>query len=115
MFYFLIFQSSYNEFALFFHDTYGGSVIAVLWKPSSMEFKDFKVFLNKFSFILFLKIIVIINYVPFFQTSNTNGRKIIKKDDRTGIITDVDSILEGFHILGEGLVEDIENITNLSL
>ena len=29
--------------ALFFHDTYGGDVVAVLWKPHAFKSKPFKV------------------------------------------------------------------------
>ncbi|KAF5299559.1 hypothetical protein FQR65_LT09364 [Abscondita terminalis] len=32
----------YGSFAMFFHDTYGGNVIAVLWKPNMLEDKPFK-------------------------------------------------------------------------
>ena len=36
-------QETFGEFALFFHDYYGGSVIGVVWKPDALEPKDFKV------------------------------------------------------------------------
>lgn len=41
-----IFQRHYNNFALFFHDSYGGDVIAVLWKPTVYQQEDFKVIYN---------------------------------------------------------------------
>lgn len=37
------FQENYGDFALFFHDSYGGNTIAVLWKPSVHEQEEFKV------------------------------------------------------------------------
>lgn len=37
------FQENYKDFALFFHDSYGGNVIAVLWKPNAYEEQEFKV------------------------------------------------------------------------
>jgi U3 small nucleolar RNA-associated protein 22 len=41
--FFVRLQENYGDFALFFHDIYGGSVIAVLWKPQALLPKDFKV------------------------------------------------------------------------
>jgi U3 small nucleolar RNA-associated protein 22 len=36
-------RNNYGDFANFFHDTYGGNVIGVLWIPKALEDKDFKV------------------------------------------------------------------------
>nr|CAD7588547.1 unnamed protein product [Timema genevievae] len=36
-------RETYGEFALFFHDPYGGQVVGVLWIPAAMEVLDFKV------------------------------------------------------------------------
>lgn len=36
-------QESFDDLALFFHDTFGGSLIAVLWKPQALVPHDFKV------------------------------------------------------------------------
>nr|CAD7443268.1 unnamed protein product [Timema bartmani] len=36
-------RETYSEFALFFHDSYGGQVVGVLWIPAAMEVLDFKV------------------------------------------------------------------------
>nr|CAD7423699.1 unnamed protein product [Timema monikensis] len=36
-------RETYGEFALFFHDPYGGEVVGVLWIPAAMEVLDFKV------------------------------------------------------------------------
>lgn len=38
-----IFQDNYSDYALFFHDTFGGKTIGVLFKPSAFEKYDFKV------------------------------------------------------------------------
>jgi hypothetical protein len=43
-------QENYSDYALFFYDIYGGSVIAVLWKPQALLPKDFKV--RKYTFEL---------------------------------------------------------------
>lgn len=40
----IVFQSAYGDFALFFHDAYGGDVIAVLWKPDIQQDREFQVF-----------------------------------------------------------------------
>lgn len=40
---FILFQVSYSEYALFFHDTYGGDVIGVVFKPHAFNSTDFKV------------------------------------------------------------------------
>jgi len=42
-------QENYSDYALFFCDIYGGNVIAVLWKPSALMPKDFKVSKYHFS------------------------------------------------------------------
>ncbi|XP_012256852.2 nucleolar protein 6 isoform X2 [Athalia rosae] len=73
-------RENYDEFALFFHDTYGGDVIGVLIKPSALEPKDFKV-------------------------SNVNCRKI-NADGK--LILNVAAMLADFYVLGEGLVENID-------
>jgi hypothetical protein len=40
---FASFQAAYGEFALFFHDMYGGDIIAVLLKPDSTAPKQVEV------------------------------------------------------------------------
>lgn len=37
------FQGAFSEFALFFYDKYGGTIIAVVWKPAAFEPQLFKV------------------------------------------------------------------------
>ena len=36
------FQGAFSEFALFFYDKYGGTIIAVVWKPAAFEPQLFK-------------------------------------------------------------------------
>lgn len=73
-------RNGYDEFALFFHDTYGGTVIGVLLKPPTLEMKDFKV-------------------------SNINGRKC-NADGR--LVLNVSAMIQDFYILGNGLVDSID-------
>ncbi|XP_045501152.1 nucleolar protein 6 [Colias croceus] len=75
-------RSAYDEFALFFHDHYGGDVIAVLWKPHVKEHRD-------------------------FQIINANGVKPVKVNGETKYKVNIEAILEDFRILGNGLVADI--------
>ncbi|XP_058808859.1 nucleolar protein 6 [Phymastichus coffea] len=70
----------YEEFALFFHDTYGGNIIGVLLKPDALQPKDFKV-------------------------SNVSCQKF---NDDQKLVLNVSAMIEDFYILGKGLVEAIE-------
>ncbi|XP_026667809.1 nucleolar protein 6-like [Ceratina calcarata] len=72
--------NGYDEFALFFHDTYGGTLIGVLLKPQALEMKDFKV-------------------------SNINGRKY-NADGR--LFLNLSAMIQDFYILGNGLVDSID-------
>ncbi|CAH0552232.1 unnamed protein product [Brassicogethes aeneus] len=72
-------RENYGEFASFFHDTYGGNTIGVLWNPKIFESKDFKV-------------------------PNVNGRKL--ENDK--LVTNVDALIEDFYIIGKDLVKTIE-------
>ncbi|XP_026470159.1 nucleolar protein 6-like, partial [Ctenocephalides felis] len=67
---------SYDEFALFFHDTYGGDFIAVLWKPQAFEKKEFKV-------------------------SHLNGRKVVTVDGKPMLVSNLGAIIEDFYILAK--------------
>ncbi|XP_014206566.1 nucleolar protein 6 [Copidosoma floridanum] len=73
-------RSAYSDFALFFHDTYGGTVIGVLLKPCALQEKDFKV-------------------------ANTSCRKI-SGDNK--LILNMSAMIEDFYILGKGLVQNID-------
>ncbi|XP_011497829.1 PREDICTED: nucleolar protein 6 [Ceratosolen solmsi marchali] len=73
-------RSIYNDFALFFHDTYGGSVIGVLLRPLTNQERDFKV-------------------------TNVHCHKL---NDNGKLILNVSAMIEDFYILGNGLVETID-------
>lgn len=81
MFAFLFrFQDGYGDYALFFHDTYGGTVIGVLLKPAVLERKDFKV-------------------------SDANCRKF---DADGKLVLNISTMIEDFYILGRGIVRTID-------
>lgn len=73
-------RNGYDEFALFFHDTYGGNVIGVLLKPSALEIKDFKI-------------------------SNINGRKC---NNNNQLVLNISAMIQDFYTLGKDLVEAID-------
>ncbi|XP_061927318.1 nucleolar protein 6 isoform X2 [Apis cerana] len=73
-------RNGYDEFALFFHDTYGGNIIGVLLKPSALENKDFKI-------------------------SNINGRKC---NNNNQLVLNISAMIQDFYILGKDLVEAID-------
>ncbi|KAB0805541.1 hypothetical protein PPYR_02511 [Photinus pyralis] len=72
----------YGSYALFFHNSYGGNVIGVLWKPHIFESKPFKV-------------------------SNIEGRKVHKKH----LVLNEEAIIEDFAILGNGLVQSVKKVS----
>ncbi|XP_053557019.1 nucleolar protein 6 isoform X2 [Bombina bombina] len=76
-------RESYGEFALFLYDLHGGEVIGVLWRPTSFEPQSFK-------------------------TTNVKGRMMDGKTKTSGMVPNVEAILEDFEILGEGLVISVE-------
>lgn len=76
---FFLLQNIYSDFALFFHDTYGGSVIGVLLKPSALEKKDFKI-------------------------TNINCRKL--ENDK--LVLNLEAMFEDFLIIGRDLVDKVE-------
>jgi len=65
---------------LFFHDTYGGTVIGVLLKPAILERKDFKV-------------------------SDANCRKF---DADGKLVLNISTMIEDFYILGRGIIRTID-------
>ncbi|CAH0587856.1 unnamed protein product [Chrysodeixis includens] len=75
-------RSAYSEFALFFHDLYGGEVIAVLWKPDIKEDRE-------------------------FQLTNATALKPISSKGETKYGVNVEALVEDFRILGDGLVKSI--------
>ncbi|XP_043670065.1 nucleolar protein 6 [Vespula pensylvanica] len=73
-------RDGYSEFALFFHDTYGGMVIGVLLKPTALKDNDFKV-------------------------SNVNCRKL-NNDGK--LVLNFSTMIQDFYVLGKDLVRAIE-------
>ncbi|XP_073697296.1 nucleolar protein 6 [Garra rufa] len=76
-------REAFGDLALFFNDPYGGTVIAVLWKPAAFEPKPFK-------------------------TSVMNGRRVEVNGDVATTVPNVEAILQDFRIIGEGLVKSLE-------
>lgn len=74
-------QDNYEEFALFFRDTYGGSVIALVWKPNALEGCEFK--------------------LPNMPGRIVNGKSKQLELNRNAILGD-------FWHLGKGLVKGME-------
>lgn len=77
-------EAAYSEYALFFHDIYGGSVIGVVWKPSALEPKEFKV-------------------------AHLFGRKLQGKNSNQSLVLNQEALIEDFYILGQGLVKFIDS------
>ncbi|XP_013142491.1 PREDICTED: nucleolar protein 6 [Papilio polytes] len=75
-------RSAYDEFALFFNDSYGGDVIAVLWRPHIHDLRD-------------------------FQIANANALMPEEVNGETKYKVNKEALLQDFRILGRGLVEDI--------
>lgn len=73
-------RDSYDEYALFFHDSYGGTEIYVLWKPKSFQPLDFKV-------------------------SHINGRMLSSNGKQ--LIPNVEAIIDDFKIIGNDLVKNL--------
>lgn len=72
-------RENYGHFAMFFHDSYGGNTIGVLWNPKVFESVDFKV-----------------NCVSAGTL----------KDNKVSF--NVDAVVEDFFILGNGLIKMID-------
>lgn len=82
-----VLRDSYSEYALFFHDTYGGNVIGVVFKPNVFTKIDFKV-------------------------TNVNGRKLLKSSNSIKQVEfDLDAFIEDINIQGGFIVKEIENCT----
>uniref|UniRef100_A0A2C9LX97 Nucleolar protein 6 n=1 Tax=Biomphalaria glabrata TaxID=6526 RepID=A0A2C9LX97_BIOGL len=76
-------RSVFGDFAMFFHDTFGGDVIGVVWKSQAFEKKD-------------------------FATSHFNYRKpSVNKDETVSLMTEKECILEDIRVIGGGIVESI--------
>ncbi|KAJ8304133.1 hypothetical protein KUTeg_017716 [Tegillarca granosa] len=77
--------AAYDDNGLFFHDKYGGNMIAVLWKPAAFQAQDFKA--------------SHINARMPKESSEAN-KTIVK------FVPNVEAIIEDFRILGGGLVAE---------
>nr|XP_057926598.1 nucleolar protein 6 [Doryrhamphus excisus] len=76
-------RDAFGDLALFFCDPYGGSVIAVLWKPKAFASLPFK-------------------------TSQMSARSVAVTDDEVKTVPNVEAILEDFSIIGKDLVKSVE-------
>ncbi|TRY85695.1 hypothetical protein DNTS_013423 [Danionella cerebrum] len=76
-------RDAFEDLALFFYDPFGGTVIAVLWKPNAFEPRPFK-------------------------TSLMNARRVEVNGDVATTVPNVEAILQDFRIFGEGLVQKLE-------
>ncbi|XP_068622458.1 nucleolar protein 6 [Battus philenor] len=75
-------RSAYDEFALFFHDFYGGVEVAVLWRPTIDDLRE-------------------------FQVTNAKALMPVEVEGETKYRVNKEALLEDFRILGRGLVLDI--------
>lgn len=80
-------RAAYGEYALFFHDRYGGNLIGVIWKPQAFNKTAFSV--NR-----------IAGKMPTSQNTD--------KHTEVQIVGNVEAILEDFQVLGGGLVSRVE-------
>ncbi|KAJ8928394.1 hypothetical protein NQ314_019059 [Rhamnusium bicolor] len=72
-------RNNYGKYAIFFHDSFGGNTIAVLWNPKVFETVDFKV-------------------------SRVNAGMLV--DGK--IVFNMEAVIEDFYILGKDLVKTID-------
>ncbi|XP_061528233.1 nucleolar protein 6 [Phycodurus eques] len=76
-------RDAFGDLALFFCDPYGGSVIAVLWKPKA--------------------------FAPLpFKTSQLSARSVKETGEEANTVPNVEAILEDFRIIGKDLVKSVE-------
>ncbi|XP_071382591.1 nucleolar protein 6 [Centroberyx affinis] len=76
-------REAFGDLALFFCDPYGGTVIAVLWKPKAFS------------------------PVPF-KTSQMFARHVQVTGEEAHTVPNVEAILEDFRVMGKGLVKSVE-------
>nr|XP_017509913.2 nucleolar protein 6 isoform X2 [Manis javanica] len=79
-------REAFRDLALFFYDQHGGEVIGVLWKPTSFQPQPFK-------------------------ASTTKGHVMVSQGGELVMVPNVEAILEDFVILGEGLVQAVETLS----
>ncbi|CDQ73060.1 unnamed protein product [Oncorhynchus mykiss] len=76
-------RDAFGDLALFFYDPYGGTVIAVLWKPKA--------------------------FTPLpFKTSQMVARRVEVSGEEAHTVPNVEAILEDFRVMGQGLVKSVE-------
>ncbi|KAA8592916.1 hypothetical protein FQN60_018371 [Etheostoma spectabile] len=74
---------AFGNLALFFCDPYGGTVIAVLWKPKA--------------------------FIPMpFKTSQVSARSVVVTGEEANTVPNIEAILEDFRIMGKGLIKSLE-------
>ncbi|KAK6306718.1 hypothetical protein J4Q44_G00236430 [Coregonus suidteri] len=76
-------RDAFGVLALFFCDPYGGTVIAVLWKPKAFSPLPFK-------------------------TSQMVARHVEVSGEEAHTVPNVEAILEDFRVMGQGLVKSVE-------
>uniref|UniRef100_UPI003AAB698B nucleolar protein 6 n=1 Tax=Centroberyx gerrardi TaxID=166262 RepID=UPI003AAB698B len=76
-------REAFGDLALFFCDPYGGTVIAVLWKPKAFS------------------------PVPF-KTSQMFARHVQVTGEEAHTVPNVEAMLEDFRVMGKGLVKSVE-------
>ncbi|XP_012671410.2 nucleolar protein 6 [Clupea harengus] len=75
-------REAFGDVALFFCDPYGGTVIAVVWKPKA--------------------------FTPHpFKTGMMGARRVEVTEDKPSTVPNVEAILLDFSVLGEGLVHKV--------
>ncbi|XP_050522298.1 nucleolar protein 6 [Daktulosphaira vitifoliae] len=73
---------SYSEFALFFHDTFGGDTIGIVFKPDTFILTDFKI-------------------------NNVNGRKLNKTNEKKQLEFNLEAFIEDIYALGGSIVKEV--------
>lgn len=76
-------REAFGDIALFFCDPFGGTVVAVVWKPKAFTPAPFK-------------------------TSQVSARSVQVTGDDAKTIPNVEAILEDFQVIGKGLVKSVE-------
>ncbi|CAH1797578.1 unnamed protein product [Owenia fusiformis] len=77
-------RESFDDIALFFYDKYGGDVIAVLWKPPSLQPSK-------------------------FQVSHIDARRVDVESNKQDVqmVTNIEAIIQDFYTIGQGLVKSV--------
>lgn len=89
--------------ALFFYNPNAGLNITVLWKPITQTSQEFRVSLKLIEIIVYVSIQL---FYFHFQLTAVDGQKL---GDDGQLQFDFQQIINDFHVIGHGLVEDITN------